>query len=273
MDKDLPIEYTPLSLSNLGVGTEFGPLEYIVRSETHEKARRLLEESDLNQETRITTPYLFPSEMWAYARIFSTYFGRLNEIAVSRTTWRILGKALPGQKLTARSKVTNTQTRNNLPFATAETVTQDVTGKTLIHCVDELLLLHDVDFPFYQERAKETPLPKNPTYERMRKVYFRHMWDNGKWINNIHTDEYARRFGYERGLPEFIMYMDWIFLSQLEPYGERAYSNTTIELRKILPIYKDETIKITGNEGTQHQVVQFFRGKQERLNALILAGM
>src|SRR3989344_2561662 len=265
MDTDLPIEYTPLSLSNLDVGVKFGPLEFIVSHETHEKARRLAEESDINQETRITTPYLFPSEMWAWARVFSSYFGRLNEVAVSRATWRISGKSLPMQKLTARSKVTNTQIRNNLPFATAESVTQDGSGNTLIHSVDEILLLHDVHFPFYQERAKETPLPENQPYERTKRVYFRYAWDNGKWLNNIHTDEYARKFGYERGLPEFIMYMDWIFLSQLEPRGENAYDNITIELRKILPIYKDEIIKITGDEGAQHQTVQFFRRKQERL--------
>ncbi len=272
MIEDLPIEYIPLSQSNLEVGREFGPIEFSVKQLSHEKSRELLEKSDLHQQTRITTPYLFPSEVWSWARVFSAHFGRLNEAAVSRATWEIYGTALPDQKLRAKSKVIAVQTRNNLPFATAETTTEDKSGTLLLRSLDELLLLHDVKHTFYQERAKETKLPQNPTYDRTRRVYFRYDWDNGKWLNNIHTDQYAQQFGYERGLPEFIMYMDWIFLSQLEQFGEEAYSGRTINLQKILPIYKNEIIRITETRGAQHSTVQFFRGNQERVNALVLKG-
>lgn len=269
----IPLEYTPLFPTNVKVGAEFGPIIFSVKPESHQRSKRLLEQSDLRQETRIETPYLFPSEMWGFARLFSSYFGRLNEAAAAGATWEIYGRSLPEQKLTVRSKVISNKVRNNLPFATTETITLDEDGHTLIRCLDEILLLHDVSSPFYQERAKETTLPENYSYDRIRKVYFRHTWNNGKWLNNIHTDEYARRFGYEKGLPEFIMYMDWVFLSQLEQNGERAYNHTIIKIEKILPIYKDELIRIfSKEEGAQHSTVQFFRGKQERLNALVLAG-
>lgn len=272
MATDLPIEYIPLSQSKLGVGMEFGPVEFSVKLSSHEKSRQLLEKSDHHQQTRISTPFLYLSEVWGWARVFSAYFGRLNEAAVSRATWEIYGTALPDQKLKAKSKVVNVQTRNNLPFATAETTTEDENGNLLLKSLDELFLLHDVNYPFYQERAKETIPPENLTYDRTRRVYFRYDWDNGQWLNNIHTDKYAQRFGYERGLPEFIMYMDWIFLSQLEQFGEEAYSGRTINLQKILPIYKNEIIRITETRGAQHSTVQFFRGNQERVNALVLAG-
>ncbi len=272
MTPDLPLEYTPLSQSKLGVGMEFGPVEFSVKLPSHKKSRELLEKSDPHQQTRIITPYLFPSEVWGWARVFSAYFGRLNEAAVSRATWGIYGTAFPDQKLKAKSRVITVQTRNNLHFATAETITENENGTMLLRSLDELLLLHDVNSPFYQERAKETIPPENPTYDRTRRVYFRYDWDNGKWLNNIHTDQYAQGFGYERGLPEFIMYMDWIFLSQLEQFGEEAYSGRTINLQKILPIYKNEIIRITETRGAQHSTVQFFRGNQERVNALVLAG-
>lgn len=272
MATDLTIEYTPLSQSNLRVGMEFGPIGFSITQRSHDKSKSLLEESDINRQTRITTPQLFPSEMWGMARVFSSYFGRLNELAVSRTTWEIYGTALPDQKLRTKSKVVNVQTRNNLPFATTETTTEDKNGTLLLRSLDELLLLHDVHDLFYKERAKETTPPDNPAYDRTRRVYFRYDWNNGKWLNNIHTDEYAQKFGYERGLPEFIMYMDWIFLSQLEQFGKEAYSGRTINLQKILPIYKNEIIRITETRGAQHSTVQFFRGNQERVNALVLAG-
>ncbi len=272
MTTDLPIDYTPLSPSNLGVGMGFEPIEFSVKPTSHEKSRKLLEKSDLHQQTRINTPYLFPSEVWGMARVFSAYFGRLNEIAVSKATWEIYGAALPNQKLRATSKVVNIQTRNNLPFAVAETTTEDESGTLLLRSLDELLLLHNVQHPFYQEKAKETQPSRKLIYDRTRRVYFRYDWDNGNWLNNIHTDEYAQKFGYERGLPEFIMYLDWIFLSQLEQFGEDAYTCRRIELRKILPIYEGEIIKITETREAQSSTVQFFRGNQERVKSFVQVG-
>lgn len=269
---DLPIEYIPLSHSNLETDMEFGPIEFVVKPNSHEESRKLLVESDLDRETKIETSYLFPSEMWGWARVFSRYFGRLNEVAVSRAEWEIYGEALPNEVLTSHSRIASVHSRNGLPFATSETITKNQGGMVLVRCIDELLLLHDVNKKFYQERGKESSKPANPSYQRTRKVYFRHDWESGKWVNNIHTDEYPQRFGYERGLPEFIMYMDWIFLTQLEQFGEDAYNHRTIDIQKILPIYKDEVIQIFGQKRSQHYDVQFFRRNQERLEAVVKAG-
>ena len=60
-------------------------------------------------------------------------------------------------------------------------------------------------------------------------------------------------------------------LTQLEQLGKEAYNGRTIDIRKILPIYKDEIINIFGQKETQHYKVQFFRGNQERLEALVTA--
>lgn len=267
--EEIPLKYTPLSKNNLKEGMEFGPLRFVVNPSSHLKSKRLLEESDINNQTHINSPYLFPSEMWGWARVFSSYFGRLNEVAVSRARWDIFKAVKPGENLSADSKVLRIELRNNLPFALTETVTKDEEGKIVISCLDELLLLHDVDFEFYNERNKECVIPKENPYDRLRKVYFRYEWDDGKWINNIHTDKYAQKFGYERGLPEFIMYMDWIFLSQLERFGGFAYKNVSIDIKKILPIYLGEEIRILGRKVENDHEVQFFRGNQERLKAII----
>ncbi len=266
--EELPLKYTALSKSNLSIGMEFGPVNFFVNKSSHEKSKNLLEGNDIKGETKIISPYLFPSEMWGWARVFSSYFGRLNEVAVSRANWKIYEVARPDEKLISKSKVVNVESRNNLSFATAETVTQNENGNILIKTLDELLLLHDVNFKFYKERNNEKEISKNNSYTRSRKVYFRYNWNSGKWMNNIHTDAYAKQFGYEGGLPEFIMYMDWIFMSELETKGKEAYQ-TTIELEKILPIYEGEIIKIIKPKNSENNLIQFFRENQERVRAHI----
>ncbi len=267
--KEIPLEYTPLSINNLEVGMEFGPLEFTTKISSHIKSKSLLEESDVNGQTHINSPYLFPSEMWGWARVFSSYFGRLNEVAVSKAKWDIFRAVNPGENLVARSKVLNVEVRKNIPFTLSETITEDKQGKRVISCLDELILLHDVDFKFYVERGKESDVPFDNSYDRTRRVYFRHEWDNGKWINNIHTNKYAQKFGYEKGIPEFNMYMDWIFLSELERFGGFAYKNVSINIEKILPIYSGEEIRILGRRVGEKNKVQFFRKNQERLRAII----
>lgn len=68
-----------------------------------------------------------------------------------------------------------------------------------------------------------------------------------------------------------VMYMDWIFLSQLEQFREEASSGRTIHLQKILPIYKNGIIRITEERKAQYSTVKFFRKNQQRVNALVLA--
>lgn len=263
----LPTAYTPLSWSSLEKGMQFGEHCFRVKQHSHEKSKQFIEESDLEKKTSIVTPFLFPSEMWGCARVLSQYFGRLNEVAVSQSCWNIYGKVLPEESLFAKSRVVKKQMRNELPFVVFKTVTKDSNNHLLISCEDEFLLLHDVDTEFYQERGKTGIVPKSPDYECLREVYFRHVWDDGKWFNNIHTDDYARSFGYERGLPEFIMYMDWTFLPILERCRDVVYNGTTIETKKILPIYKDEIIKVVAENYRHQSAVRFFRGNQERFVA------
>lgn len=263
--KRLPVEYIPLSQSNLKVGMKFGPIEFEVKKESHEKSVRLLEQSDLRGTTNIKHPFLLPSEIWAWARVLSPYFGRLNEVVVSGAKWKLVGTAKPGEKLKAQSMVVKIEKRNDLPFATMVTETRNLKGKLLLHSTDEVLLLHDVDRAFYSERNKAYERPANPLSMFSKKVYHRYNWDPNVWKNNEHTDAYAQKFGYERGLPEFITYMDNCFAAILMLEGKRAYKRT-LNLQKVLPIYKDEKVDIfVEKEKSGGYKVRLFRGNQERV--------
>lgn len=259
--------YHPLSYPELKVGMKFGPISFSVKEASHEKSKHLLEGSDEGNETRITTPYLFPSEMWGWARVMSRYFGRLNEVAVSGATWRLHGTALPGETLRSDSEIVAKYQKRGLSFARIRTTTRNSQGKLLLESKDDDLLLHDAPKPFYVERGMTKEQPAHADYRRKRRVYFRYDWNPAIWKNNIHTDAYAQSCGYERGLPEFIMYMDWIFATQLESLGEQAYSGLEMKLEKILPIYENEQIRILGIRNRSSSDVFFYRGNQERVVA------
>jgi hypothetical protein len=262
----LPVEYTPLSHSNLETGIEFGGVEFCVSKDSHDKTLRMLNDSDLEGKTKINTPCLLPSEMWGLARVLSQTFGRLNEIAASHSSWEVRGTVLPEAPLTATTRIAKKYSRNSRPFVEIEHETRDCDGRTVLRGVDELLLLHDVTHAFYAEPEREkaqTVLPAN----RRRRTYFRHQWDEEIWRNNIHTDSYARRFGYERGLPEFFIYMDWVFAELLKKEGQKAYEGTTIQLRRVLPLYENDVVDIVLDATPQRTIVRFLKEGHERLVA------
>ena len=269
MEKQLPVGYIPLKYDSLNVGNRFGPIEFLVKQQSHDKTISLIVESD-ETKTKFDSPYLLPSEMWCWARVVSKEYGRLNEVVVSSANWFVIGKALPNQILTGESEVIRKEIKAGLPFAFMKSITKDKEGRVLLESIDKLLLLHNVSSKFYVENGgREPPLIKNYCYEACRRVYFRYNWNPELWKNNIHTDDYARRFGYESGLPEFIMYMDWLSLIKLKLQGEKLYEGTRIKTKKILPIYEKEFIRILTEENDQRYITRFLRNGKERVLAEI----
>jgi len=259
-----PVEYEPLTVKLLQSRGDFGPLEFSISEESHKKTLTLL-----NRNTEVEPldlGSLLPSELWGCARVLSNYFGRLNEVAISRTQWVISGKAFPTDTLTARSRVVKTELRKGLPFALVETTTADTGGNTLMSQLDELLLFHEVIDWAYKERFVADELSTELSIPRT--VYFRHNWDPSLWKNNIHTNNYARKFGYELGLPEFIMYMDWVWDALFRIEGERAY-NYSLDIPIILPIYEGDKIDVRMRKQDSGYKVTFTKGNFLRLKGLV----
>lgn len=259
-----PVEYDSLTIDLLekqgkdlmrqGQGW-MGPVSFRVSPASHEKTVSLLNQNTTSKPQEY--PCLLPSEFWGCARVLSNYFGRLNEVAVSRTKWEFKSTAYPGNQLYAISRILSTERRKGLSYATIETLTYSIDEESnnqvdKMRQLDELLLLHEASENFYRER--EVRDDTKVDMEIPRTVYFRYNWNNGLWLNNIHTDDYARRFGYERGLPEFIMYMDWMFDAVVRKKGMYVVG-VTIDVPLILPVYEGDkvTVKIR-DEGKNHEV-------------------
>lgn len=235
-----PVEYEPVTRTLLESQSEFQPVYFTITPESHKKTLDLLNRHTNAEPLSLDT--LFPSEMWGMARVLSNHFGRLNELAVSKTTWIVSGIAYPGQKLETTTSLVRTNVRKGLSFGFVKTETKGQNDELLMDQLDELLLLHEAPVGFYKEKNLPCKV-EDPDISIERRVYFRHNWNPQLWHNNIHSDEYARRFGYESGLPEFVMYMDWIFDALFRLEKETAYK-CRIDVPLILPVYEEDKINV-----------------------------
>lgn len=260
-----PVDYEPLTRAKLEARPELGPVSFRVSKGSH--AKTVIYSNVWASAEQLVLDTLHPSELWGCARVLSQYFGRLNEIAVSRTRWEIKGRTKPAENLESRCRLLSTGIRNDLPVALIETITVDAQGNLLLTVTDEFLLFHEVENWKYRERRVQDSAEHDLAIPRT--VYFRHSWEPTTWRNNIHTDEYAQKLGYERALPEFIMYLDWIFDAIYRQEGDRAY-NSIIDVPLILPFYQGDKFEVRlKQENKEKYTIRFARDNILRLQGTV----
>lgn len=273
--KQLPAEYRPMRFEDFELGMKFGPIEFIVSQETHQKTLDFLNKNEIDENGqscgKLANPHLLVGDYWGFARVLSSYFGRLNEAIAANAQWEISGNVSPNEKLNASSIVIGKEKRKGLPFINFTTIVKQGTENKLVSN-DEILLLADINSKFYSEKeinfddlsfAKEI-------YRKKRIVDFRYDWDPEKWKNNIHTDEYARKFGYEKGLPEFITYNNMMFAAFLDLYGNEVY-HMSMRSKKYLPLYKGDKVDIAVYKISElEHRARFFRNGNIRVDAELI---
>lgn len=258
------LDYTPLSTALLRLGQEFGPVNFTISRASHAKSLQLHRDNCLGAEDTVHGPAweafetkLLPHELWGWPRALFPTFGKLNEVMVIRTTWTLHHhKIAPGDELRASSKVTGLFFVKGLPTVRMETITTDTEGNTLLSCQDDVVLLHDCPEAFYRPTEHLNSRWGPVQYRARHRVFFRHEWDPKVWLNNIHTDEYARRFGFEQGLPEFIMYCDWALFGAVG----RISTPITVSLDRIRPLYLGEEVTV---EIDSDDTIRFLADAQE----------
>lgn len=265
----LPVDYIPFSLSTLAEGQEFS-LEFDVTPSSHDKTVARLFES-IHQPSSSDRRYaqLLPSELWAMARVLSSAFGRLNELVLARTHWEMHATRPPGSRLYATTRIGRIL-RRRLPICTTHTETRSADGTLLVRADDDVLLVHDCPMPFFEERPiPPEVVPETVLYRAPHEIYCRYEWDPSVWVNNIHTDEYANRCGFKRGLPEFPTYMDWIYHVAVET-GWAQGGLFSIDLRRILPMYPGDVLDVVAYEsGGGGLQIHFLADGVSRMSALL----
>ena len=270
-NKPLPIEYTPLSLANLPEKKVFGPVPFEVKASSHVKTvGALLGSVQRRAGDEDQYPLLLPSELWGWARVLSKSFGRLNEVGVSRTVWEFHGSAAPETSVLAKSTVVGSARRGKVAYCDILTETCEASsGRLLMRATDGFFLTHDCDKPFYTEPApSKQALPGNLLYDNQHRVYFRFPWDLSVWVNNIHTDRYAQQCGFERGLPEFVTYADWIYHAAVKSGWTRGRP-FALHLARVLPIYFEEVVRVVAWPEADVLQFRFLRDEMERVVASV----
>jgi hypothetical protein len=219
-----------------------------ISTETALKTKNKLLESILSAEKifNLKSENLMPSELWATARNLSQTYDKLNEVVLARSTWNILGSAKSDEKLNAKTTIKKLLK----PYILMETTTYK-NNIAILKSKDYALLLHNSNHHFIE------PIPETAKGNKLgeRKIYFRHEWNETKWRRNIHTT-YAKNLGYREEIPEFIIYMDWIY---------SATNARNIEIKKILPLYRNEKIDLLTNQN----IIIFSKNGEVRLKARI----
>lgn len=268
----LPVEYIPMSLSNLKPGTDYEEVSFRLKESSHAKTVDGLINSllDYRPHKEIYST-LLPSEHWGLARVLCQTFGRLNEVAIGGAAWDIFGLADVGSTLRSRARIVGTSSKRGLAFCdTMHETFEAETGRLLIRCHDRMILTHDCVKPFFIEPEPVVPeLPAQLLYDNRHKVYHRYPWPASLWENNIHVDDYAQLCGFARGLPEFVTYMDWIYHTARQS-GWNTDRPFSIKFQKVLPMYLGDTARVVSwTEGDALQV-RLLKEGAERVVARLL---
>jgi hypothetical protein len=210
-------DYVPLNASTIQSGQYFGTHSYSIPSSSHQHHLEYLKKGNQNCAFQFQADFLFSFEMFPLPRVLSSIggFKKVNEI-ISIHGERIIHELpKPNEMLYTDVKVDKIFTKNKIVFGYFTSYTKTTAGKLLMISIDKAILLNQTNKKKFREviSTKEKLIPKliiNSTIQKINtvKLFFRHKWDDKIWLNNIHTDSYARSLGYQKGLIEAPCFVD-----------------------------------------------------------------
>ena len=262
----LPVGYTPFCISTARTGDVYTHRFQVKESSHLKTVSALLGSVGSTMTPAQTYGSLLPSELWAMARVLSSAYGRMNELALVRTVWHVYGTVESSTPLRARTTIGRIRV-GRLPRCTTHSETTDADGRLLLQAADDVLMTHDCKKPFYEERPTPSArIPRELRYRHSHKVYFRYQWDPSLWFNNLHTDRYAQLCGFKKGVPEFPVYMDWIYHVACQT-GWFKGGRFSIRIRRILPMYADDVVEVIAYEQDGNLTARFIKDGVDRLVA------
>lgn len=204
---DLPSDYLPLNEQNINPNEKFGPLPFSISFSSHRHHSEYISQCNPNL---LESPYLYPFEFWPLPRVMSQWkFGRLNEVISIRADRVITACPLAGQRLTGETTATAISKRNGLCFGFFKSITHTESGDACMLAEDVLLLANGCDLSsLHAAVAQISNTRKEALIESPAAILgswvlkMRYRWPEDLWLNNIHTDVYAKSLGYEGGLIE-----------------------------------------------------------------------
>lgn len=232
--------YIPLNGDNLHNGARFGPIKFRIKCASHAHHLDYLRRENKTGCFPFEREFLFPFEMFPLPRVLSKTFKRLNEILSIKCERKVHRLPPPHEELFAHTIVEKIFKKRGLCFAVFKSYTFDEEMRPLMSSVDKALLINDSD----RDKLRALIINRRPVSiksvgGKLSQVGeftlgFRYTWDESVWVNNIHTDTFAKSLGFNRGLIEAPAFMD-VLLSGKES-GMLLRERTNIAWQYFAPL-------------------------------------
>lgn len=142
-----PEHVVPHRFDKVVVGELMGPIEYVIKSETHTKNLDFLNiyHRWFWEDSPWGGPIALPNETWCQARVLSRWkYGPMNRQLWVSTEWEFHKPALVGQKVYAWLRVLDKYWKRGKPYVRTESWTENENGEVYLRQVEELVLLLDM---------------------------------------------------------------------------------------------------------------------------------
>jgi hypothetical protein len=235
------LDYIPLNSQTIKSGMSLDPIEFKIKPESHQRHLDYLKRENGGELFRFSSDFLFPFEMFSLPRVLTNRYKKLNEVLSVRCERLVHRLPQPNELLHADAYVNAVFEKHGLCFGYFSSRTLDQNNELLMTSIDMVLLINGSNINSVRKTiTKESPISvsalSDTEFVGSYTLRFRHHWDEGLWINNIHTDKYAQYVGFERGLIEATAFLD-VFLSNPRS-GFLLKDGVKISWRYQKPLYK-----------------------------------
>jgi hypothetical protein len=263
---ELPVEATGLRWEDVIINEIEGPVEFAIKPSTHQKHCDLLE---IHHPYLEKEQHIFPWEYNSGYRVGSQWkTGRFNQAIQASMSFDFFRPAKVGDRLLAYQLFTDKFERRGRKYMSFLNDTVDAeSGELVSRFGGDVVLMTGQPKPaglgeVTRQRQDEgawggassgavptntpnlpigTEFPNQVTGPCPMRVsgHTPTGWDASKWIDNIHSDDYAQRLGYERGVAESPVAMEYAtLLTLVEFYGADVFFSTGKIFVKVTgPVY------------------------------------
>ncbi len=145
---ELPVEYIVRTYDNIVVGEEFGPIEFTITQQTHDKHTEMLglDHPWFTKQSPWGGQIVWPFEHWSGPRTVSRYYGRGggNDSVLTGIEWEFYKPFKVGEKQYGWARVHSKYFKRGKPYYKTEYWSEDKDGELHYHGFDEMMLMREL---------------------------------------------------------------------------------------------------------------------------------
>ncbi len=143
---ELPVDYEVKTYDKIEVGEEFGPVEFVISQQTHDKHTEMIQLEGRHPWYLEDSPWggiiVWPFEQWGCPRTTSRYWGRGSgsDSVLVGIEWEFYKPPKVGQKQIGYARTHSKYYKRGRPYYKFEYWVEDEDGDILAKGIDEMLI-------------------------------------------------------------------------------------------------------------------------------------